>query len=110
MWLQRSGENRVELRCKFQHDEMKMKLQRQHVKNEKGKKLKTEASETLTLRKRRKLHEDGEVAARQQLSGRSKTPNLRDRKRQFQVGENSLQCQMQVNQEQIDTTGLSSLK
>ena len=42
-----------------------MKLQRQHVKNEKGKKHRTEASETLMLRKRRKLQEDGEVAARQ---------------------------------------------
>lgn len=42
-----------------------MKLQRQHVKNEKRKKLKIETSETLTLRKRRKLQEDWQAAARQ---------------------------------------------
>lgn len=44
-----------ELRCRFVHDHMKMKLQRQHVKNEKRKKLRIEASETLMLKTRRKL-------------------------------------------------------
>ena len=52
----------------------------------------------------------GSSCQTEQLSGRSKKPNLRDRKRKFQEGENRPQCQMQVNQEQIETTGLSSFK
>lgn len=44
-----------ELRCRFEHNQMKMKLQRQHVKNGKRKKFRIEASETLLLKTGRKL-------------------------------------------------------
>lgn len=98
-----------ELRCRFEHDQMKMKIaettcEEEEAQDRSFRNTSVEDKEEATRKIGKQLTDT------EQLRGKSKKPSLRDKKREFQEGENRQECQMQVNREQIDTIGLSNLK
>lgn len=77
---------------------MEMKVQRQHIKNEKGKTLKIESHEKLKL-KRRGIYKDWEVTAGDSnlLGRKPRKSSYKDKeKREFQERQSRQQCQVQV--------------